>query len=329
MLRRLKRRARPDTHTNQARRPGGNVGRYVYLGLLAVFALGIANFLWGDVVILRSDGLVLRDQSVIAAPYTSRVESVYVREGQSVSAGSLLVRVKSAEVLERLADLSVRQAELARQSAETILRYKTAVQLLPKAAKRERETGGFVQRMEDSSDRVAVTAQTYESALSANYTAAEDRIRLSTEAETLKEQLRQLEGAQASATAAVNDLKALYADGAFTAQRQGSIGATIPYLGAVYNAGEPMLSLYSGDPYVLAYLPRKYMFRIERGMAVVISNGRHSARGVISEILPVSDALPQEFQNAFKPRDRNQLAKIRIDGTAVFPLFEKVKITRF
>lgn len=328
MLRRLKNRTRPDTHVNQARRPGGNVGRYVYLGLLGLFAVAIANYLWGDLLILRSDGLVLRDQTVIAAPYTSRVESVHVSEGERVAEGALLLRVKSAEVLERLADLSVRQAELTRQTAETLLRYNTAVQLLPKAAKREKETGGFVKRIEDSSKRVPVTSQLYESALSANYVASQDRIRLATEAETLQEQITQLEEARASASAAVEDLKELYGQGVFTAATGGTIGAAIPYVGTVYNAGEPILSLYSGESYVLAYLPRRYLFPIERGMKVVISSGRSRAKGVVAEILPVSDALPQEFQNTFKPRDRNQLAKIRLDDPSAFPLFEKVRITR-
>lgn len=329
MLRRLKNRARPDAHTNQARRPGGNVGRYVYLSLLAAFGLGVANYLWGDMLILHSDGLVLRDQIVIAAPYTSRVESVHVTEGQSVESGELLIRVRSPEVLEKLADLSVRQAELTRQTAETVLRYKTAVQLLPKAAKRESETSGFIKRIEDSANRASVTSQLYESALSANYVASQDRIRLATEAQTLEEQIAQLEEARNSAMAAVNDLKELYGGGVFNAGRSGSIGAAIPFVGTIYSASEPMMSLYSGDSYVLAYLPRRYVFPIELGMKVTISSGRRRAQGVIAEILPVSDALPQEFQNTFKPRDRNQLAKVRISEPEAFPLFEKVRVSRY
>ncbi len=36
------------------------------------------------------------------------------------------------------------------------------------------------------------------------------------------------------------------------------------------------------------------------------------ADGVVTEILPLTDTLPKEFQNTFKPSDRSQLAKIKI-----------------
>ncbi len=327
-MRRLKKRPRPDTHANQARRSGGNVGRNVYLFLLFAFALALANYLWGDLLILRSDGLVLRDRTVVAAPYISRVDDVLVKKGQSVDEGDILIRVKSAEVLERLADLSVRQAELTRQTAETTLRYKTAVQLLPMAKKRQSETEGFIRRLEESANRAAITSPHYEQALSANYTASQERIRLATETQTLQEQISKLEDARASAAAAVNDLNELYGSGVFKAATSGSVGADVPDVGTVYGASEPFLSLYSGDSYVLAYLPPRYLFPIKRGLKVVISGGRRRATGVVTDILPVSDALPQEFQNTFRPRDRSQLARIELTGSADFPLFEKVRITR-
>lgn len=88
-----------------------------------------------------------------------------------------------------------------------------------------------------------------------------------------------------------------------------------------------MMTLYSGDPYVLAYLPHRYMFSIKVDDKVTVSDGRHSASGVIAEILPVTDALATEFQNTFKPRDRSQLAKIRLVGAQSFPLLQKVSVT--
>ena len=80
---------------------------------------------------------------------------------------------------------------------------------------------------------------------------------------------------------------------------------------------------------MLAYLPRRYLFPIDVGMEVQISDGRDNADGVVSEILPVTDTLPKEFQNTFKPSDRNQLAKIEIEATKHFPLNQKVSLSRF
>jgi hypothetical protein len=58
-----------------------------------------------------------------------------------------------------------------------------------------------------------------------------------------------------------------------------------------------MLSKFSGKAYVMTYLPSRYVFSIEPDMKVTVSSGWHRKDGVVSEILPVPDALPQEFQN--------------------------------
>ena len=88
-----------------------------------------------------------------------------------------------------------------------------------------------------------------------------------------------------------------------------------------------MLSILTGETYVLAYLPSRYLFPIRPGTKVVVSSGRHRDAGVIENILPVSEALPREFQNNFKPTDRSQLARIRLSNKTKFPTFEKVEIS--
>ncbi|WP_141700780.1 hypothetical protein [Methyloceanibacter superfactus] len=59
-----------------------------------------------------------------------------------------------------------------------------------------------------------------------------------------------------------------------------------------------------------------------------ITDGREVADGVVTEILPLTDTLPKEFQNTFKPSDRNQLAKIKISAPSPFPLNQKVSVSR-
>ena len=104
--------------------------------------------------------------------------------------------------------------------------------------------------------------------------------------------------------------------------------ASVPFVGNVYKTGDPILSIYSGDPYVLAYMPSRYLFSIKAGQKVSVSDGSHSVKGVLAELLPVTDALAKEFQNTFKPTDRSQLAKIKLLEEAHFALHNKVTISR-
>ncbi len=168
----------------------------------------------------------------------------------------------------------------------------------------------------------------YEEALRANYNARSERVKLTAEGHVLNEEMVALNGALADANAALKDLTTHYADGEVVAPVSGSVGAVVPFVGNVYRPGEPLMSIYTGDPYVLVYMPRRYLFPIYVGMKLDISDGQHSEHGVVSEILPVTATLPKEFQNTFQPTDRNQLAKIKLDPRPAFPINQKVTVTR-
>ena len=88
------------------------------------------------------------------------------------------------------------------------------------------------------------------------------------------------------------------------------------------------MTISYGEPYVLVYLPRRYFFPVYVGMQLEVTDGQRKASGAIAEILPVTDALPKEFQNTFQPSDRNQLAKIELASSTPFPLLQKVRVSR-
>ena len=325
----LKKRLRPDNIPSEMRVMRGRTGRTIYLLLLSVFALTVANYMFGDYVLLEADGLVLRDQNVVATTYVARVESVDVTEGQPVEAGIALLRLQSTEILERLADLSTKRAELIAKATDFKVKAANVAQLLPLAERRVAEAVNTIKQFDALAAAKLVTAARYQEALRVNYEASHDQVNLITQQKVLEEELASLNTALADADDAIAKLKALYADGLVLSPVSGSIGASVPLVGNVYRPGEPILSIYSGDPYVLVYLPRRYLFPIYVGMELGLTDGRDVADGVIVEILPVTDTLPKEFQNTFKPSDRNQLAKIKLTTPSAFPLNQKVSVSRY
>jgi multidrug resistance efflux pump len=327
MIQGLKKRPRSDVLVNEKRMVANPIGRLIYLGVLAVFAVVVLNFLFGDIIILRADGLVLKDQTVVATTFVARIQNVEIREGQQVEKGQVIMRLQSTEMLERLADLSARRARLVADTVEFRIRAETVAELLPLARKREGEATRVVGRFDALALAGLTTASSYDTALSANFSAQGERIKLATQLKTLEKEVATLHEARDLAESTLADLQAHYAGGVIRAPVTGAVGVSVPSIGNVYRTGEPMLTLYSGDPYVLAYLPHRYMFSINAGDKVTVSDGQHSAPGVIAEILPMTDALATEFQNTFKPRERSQLAKIRLTGTAPFPLLQKVSVT--
>lgn len=325
----LKKRLRPDNIPSERRVIRGRTGRTIYLVLLGVFALTMLNYLFGDYFLLQADGLVLRDQNVVATTYVAQVENVFVKEGQAVEAGSPMLKLQSSEILERLADLSTKRAELFAKATDFKVRAESVTQLLPLAERRAAEAVNTVKQFEALVVAKLVTSARYQEALRVNYEADRDRVTLGTQRQVLEGELSSLDSALADADDAIGKLKGLYADGVVRSPVSGSIGAAIPAVGNVYRPGEPMLSIYSGDPYVLVYLPHRYLFSIYVGMELRLTDGRDLADGVITEILPVTDTLPKEFQNTFQPQDRNQLAKIKLTFPSAFPLNQKVSVSRY
>lgn len=327
MVKTLRKRPRPDQLKTQQRRATNSAGRRLYLLLLLAFGVTVLNYLVGDFVLLRADGLVLRDKTSVATTYVARVAAIDVEGGQSVRAGAQLLRLQSTHMLERLADLSADRARLAAKAAEFKIRSETVAHLLPLAVKREQQSTKVLSKLDRMSSLQLVTSARHYQALGSQYEARQALVRLKAESSALKEELAALAAARADADRALADLRSHYADGVVRAATAGSIGASVPAVGDVFRPGETILSIYSGDAYVLAYLPRRYLFPIRPGKTVHVSAGRLSTVGVIRQILPVTDALPKEFQNTFKPRDRGQLARIQVTAPSPFPLHEKVEIT--
>lgn len=306
----------------------GAVGRIVYLVLLALFSVAVLNYLFGDIVLLRADGLVLRDENVVATTYIARVDMVFVEQGATVNEGSPLLKLQSLEILERLAELSFKRADIVAKVTDLTVRSETAERLLPLAERHELEATRVIKQFDGITTSGFITSVRWEQALRANYDALRDRVTLSAESHVLGEEMKALRSALTDADTALSDLKTHYADGRVLAPVSGSVGVAVPCAGNVYRPGDPLLSIYSGDPYVLVYLPRRYLFPIYVGMELRVTDGQHTENGVVAEILPVTAALPREFQNTFQPSDRNQLAKVTLAIGSHFPLNQKVNVSQ-
>ncbi len=327
-MRSLKKRLRADNIPNEKRVVRGSTGRIVYLALLVVFSLAVLNYLFGDFLLLRADGLVLREHTVVATTYMARVEKVDVTEGQNIKEGAPLLQLQSLEVLERLADLSFKRADLAAKFTDFKIRANSVEQLLPLAVERDTEAQRVITQFQGMQKEGFVRSAPYADALKAGYEASKDRVTLASQSRVLKEELAALDLARADADSTFLNLQKLYANGLVTAPVGGAVGTNVPSLGNVYKPGEPMLTISWGKPYVLVYLPRRYLFPISVGMELSVTDGKNTEQGVVTEILPVTDTLPKEFQNTFQPSDRSQLAKIKLADGSHFPLHQKVNVSR-
>ncbi|MEM8797436.1 MAG: HlyD family efflux transporter periplasmic adaptor subunit [Pseudomonadota bacterium] len=326
-MKKIRKRQRSDSMQNEPRKMKSGVGRWVYLGFLGVFAIGLGNHVWGDHLFLRADGLVLRERTIVAATSVVRVEDIKVRQGQAVSSGDVLLKVGSIDVLERIAEFATRNAELKERQAALVSREKQISELLPLAKVRFATTLVKAEELEKLHKKAVVSSQRFDAASEAAYNARVEYVRLKAEQEGLKLEVAAVSNALQQSSRALADLEEHYAEGVVRAAKNGRIGEMVPSAGAVYRPGDPMMSVISGDAYVLAYLPSSYLFGLKEGSKVDVANGRLNAEGYIKEILPVSQTVPEEFQNAFKPDQTHQLVRVQFTSPPPFPTSANVRVT--
>jgi multidrug resistance efflux pump len=327
MMQRLRKRPRLDTLASQQRAGTAAWGRRIYLCLLAMLALAVLDYAIGDVVFFRADGIALANRQIVAATYAGRVVDVRVREGQSVGNNAVLVRLESADMLKEIAELSSRNAELASKTGELRLKLATIDAVLPLADRHAKESAVAMKKLDSIAGRGLVSITRLDQALGSNFGTASRLADLEGQSKILGGEIALLEAAFRQAEHALGQFEAFYDQGWVKSATAGVVGPRVPVLGQVVKFGDELMQVYGSQAYVLAYLPDTYIFSIVPGQEVAVGVGTTGTTGRIETVLGVADALPPEFQNMFRPRDRSRLIRVALDDPSAIAISQKVRVT--
>jgi hypothetical protein len=83
--------------------------RWVYISGVAILAVWLANFAFGGLLYLQSEGLVLGEPGVVAAEFPVTVRDIMVRQGERVKKGQAAAVVSSQNVTETIARLTAKR----------------------------------------------------------------------------------------------------------------------------------------------------------------------------------------------------------------------------
>lgn len=325
-MQRIRTRTRIDKLANEQRASPVRWGRRVYLAILLCLGLLGLNWAIGDALILRADGLVTTDRSIAGATYAGRVSKVFVREGQHVVAGDVVVELESADMLRDIAQASAQNAELAVREAQLRVRAVTLGALLPMAERHARESAVVVGKLDRMTANGLVSSQRFDQALSTEYDAASRLAGLRAEAALFANEMPLIARARERAGETLRQLDAFYNSGMIRATRDGTAGTRVPVLGQVVKFGDDLLQIHGDEASLLAYLPDTYLFALMPGDRVELIGGSARVEGIVEALLAVTDALPPEFQSTFRPRDRSRLFRIQLPAEHGFAVSQKVQV---
>lgn len=326
-MKRLRKHPRIDVLGKQQRAGSVRWGRMVYLSLITAFAGSLVYYLAGNTVVLSADGIVLRDRNAVDASYPAKVIEVFVQEGDKVEIGTPLLRLESFEMVKEIAEMAVRDGELAIREGQLRGRLGAIKTIMPLAQRTALESTTTVARFDTVSSKGLISAMTKGDALRGSLQAAERVADLGSQEASTEIELNLVSKAREVSSGAMAQLDGIYDSGNVRAAAAGVVGVKVPIPGQVVSFGDELMQINGGKTYILAYLPDEYLFGIEAGMPVNVSSGGEHARGTIDSVLGVADALPAEFQNMFRPRDRSRLVRVALDDAHPFAVSQKVRVT--
>jgi multidrug resistance efflux pump len=288
--------------------------------LLGGIGAAVTYVLSGDSLLLSADGIVTRQRVAVAAPWQdARVRDVYVRPGDKVEAGQKIATVESATMLRSLAELAAEKARISSRVAQLDARRGVVTTLMPLAEQSVIQTEGFLNALHKAGTNGLTVSKNLQERRHLSLKAEQGS--LGVEVEANKKALDQV-------SAAYNDLQTAYNDGVLYAPVSGYIGANVAMVGEVLSGGKDWIAnIYTGPSFVLAYIPESYLFDVEQGQKVAVKARGQTVAGYIEKVLPVTEALPPEFQLPNKTRGRGQLVHVALSDANAFAIDQKSQVT--
>jgi multidrug resistance efflux pump len=304
--------------------------RFLYSTALAAGTVAIGAYvLAGGSVLLDADGLVTRRSVAVASPWPdARVRQVDVRPGDWVEAGQKIAVVESAAMSRSLADLAAEKARVSSRLAQLEARKTVVSALLPLASANADQTGDFLGTLKKAQTKGLVVSRSMQQMTDAKLQAMDKLFTLQAEESSLETEINSNRDALRQVSGAYGDLQQIYGSGILTAPASGYIGSKVAMVGEVLASGRSdVANIYTGPNYVLAYIPENYLFEVEEGQKVSVKARGRVVTGEIEKVLPVTEALPPEFQLPNRVRGRGQLVRVALSDHQNFAVDQKIHLT--
>ena len=285
-MKRLHNRPRYDTLQTEVRINKGSVGRWVYLILVFALFFWLFNIFVGPKLFFRAEGLVAQDRQVVAVSYTAEIKELRVKDAARVERGTVLALVRSPEMEESIARLSIDFSELRIREAQLNTRMGVLQAVRQVADDRARGMSSLRKNLESLYQRQLATAAQFSASLEDEYEGVFDRERIVAEHQSTQQEINKLQTVLKQSAAALAAIKNTYSAGVITAPIEGLVSGINVASGSVVRAGDPLLEIFTGPKYVIAYATPGALEAIVVGQDVTVEYGVKTLVGKIADVLP-------------------------------------------
>ena len=235
--------------------------------------------------------------------------------------------VESPSIARTLADLTVEKARMMARIAQLEARRNVVAALLPVAEANTEHGQSFLDSLIAARAKGLAVDKSIQELSSLQLSAAERSLSLKSETAAVETELEGTQAALEEISKSYTSIKETYDNGILTAPVDGYIGSTVASVGEVLSSNSAKVAqIYSGTTFALAYLPESYLFDVEEGQKVGVKVRSRTIPATIEKVLPVTEALPPEFQLPNRVRERGQLVRISLEGKGQFAMDQKVRV---
>ncbi|UGB27055.1 multidrug transporter [Methylorubrum sp. B1-46] len=289
---------------------------------------GAFYFLATGRLLLDADGVITREYVSVSAPYNdSIIRQVLVHRGELVREGQKIAIVESPSISHTLANLSIQKGKIVAEISQLKSRRAVTQTLLPDAKKNRDETLAYLEQLKDAREKGLTVERSVHEMSVLHVQAAEKYLSLLSDEKAIDEQIEANRAALKEIEGTSQNLKDIYNDGILLAPAGGYVGPVVASVGEMLNGNDSEVTkIFKGPSFAVAYIPETYMFELREGEPVRVKVRGRSYTGEIEKVLPVTKALPPEFQLPNRQRERGQLVRIDLPNADEFALGQKVRV---
>jgi len=326
-MKRLKTRQRVDNMKTEVRVQKGSIGKWIYLGLLLIFAIWILDLFLGRYLYLKANGMVMRDTQTLSLSFNAQIQNLNTRDGHYVNEGDVIAQVSSMEIIEQLSAITLKITDLDLKISENQSQRRVIESTIDFARKRVEDMKKLRGDQEDAIKRGLVSTSNLSELLQDEFESRVKYREMQTQRQHLGEELKQLQDSRAELQKIHDGITAIYQNGVVKAPASGIVANVSTPAGSVVKPGDKILDVLYGGYYVLGYIDPGALYNLENHQSVSLVYGSAMIEGRVIQIYPLSTELPKEFQRTFRPLERSTVIRIELTEAQVTPpIFTTVTI---
>jgi multidrug resistance efflux pump len=319
----------PYRASGDVRRESVRFGKYIYLAVIGAILLSLFHLAFSHFYLLQGEGVVSSRHDTVALEYDASVRRLNVVDGEMVEPGAPLMEFDSVWFWRTTVDLSTRIAELQRQLSETNIQKARLDATIATASKYADFTGNLEKALRELREKGLVPNARLSTEALRRFEAERDLLAFKAEREQMDQEIQTLKENLARAQSHYVQLVQSFGDGVIRARSRGVVANISATEGAVVTKGQPVMQVFGGERYILAYLDDDSPVSRDPGDPIIVSvPGSAYIMGRISAVTEIADRLPAEFQPKFQRAGRKRLIVISVDGGQLksVPLMTSVRL---